>query len=613
MLDKINIIYQQPTLFETNIDELKKNPQSIIEFFQKIENQNLIITSSNLSLKLINLLEVSDLGKIALNILHPVENKISQPIFQYSIHNHLTHIVDFLFSQVKFNPSLVSSIYLNAIQADDVETISELIKHNFLPNLIINDQEQTMLHYAALKGNVEIVNLLIKAGADIKKLNSNGSTPLGLAIEKGHTEAANLLISYGFNEEEISQVLRYNRVDNLQKMFELGLTASFKGKNGLSILDCAIQGNLNDILKFLDGKVDWNQRTTQNRTLLMDAVLKKNKKSIEFLLSKPIDFNSKDEVNLTIFDHLILSGGILTGNSDFWLGRIWHHLIKIHPQHFQNYIKTDTDLPENQKQKILESPSDHANLLIKSVKNKIVKKIVNELKISVDPKLEDRIIQELGIYPQIMDPKIMETLEKHNPTQYKNFTLERVKGSNSISQEIRSGIQGTKTKAWLEVDHVVREWAYKKQPFTLEKLVQINKVLLVDAPNAGILRHQGLDVQAGISPLKTYVFGEYVPELTNDLLIWVENECLTCRNQAHALSIAALAYQRLISIHPFLDSNGRTSRMLMDYILQRNGLPPSLLGDDVLVAVFGLMPMNVTPTQAIQKVMNGIKNAYKQL
>jgi len=46
------------------------------------------------------------------------------------------------------------------------------------------------------------------------------------------------------------------------------------------------------------------------------------------------------------------------------------------------------------------------------------------------------------------------------------------------------------------------------------------------------------------------------------------------------LSFAVEASQRLVSIHPFEDGNGRTARLLADWLLQRSGLPP--LGFDDL-------------------------------
>ena len=43
------------------------------------------------------------------------------------------------------------------------------------------------------------------------------------------------------------------------------------------------------------------------------------------------------------------------------------------------------------------------------------------------------------------------------------------------------------------------------------------------------------------------------------------------RNRLHPLELAAWAHWKLVRIHPFQDGNGRTSRMIMNFILHKNG------------------------------------------
>ena len=45
----------------------------------------------------------------------------------------------------------------------------------------------------------------------------------------------------------------------------------------------------------------------------------------------------------------------------------------------------------------------------------------------------------------------------------------------------------------------------------------------------------------------------------------------------HAIEKAALAHFQLTWIHPFVDGNGRTARMLMNLILMENGYPPIII------------------------------------
>ena len=46
---------------------------------------------------------------------------------------------------------------------------------------------------------------------------------------------------------------------------------------------------------------------------------------------------------------------------------------------------------------------------------------------------------------------------------------------------------------------------------------------------------------------------------------------------SHPVEIAAEAHYRLVTIHPFIDGNGRTARLMMNLILLQNGYPPALI------------------------------------
>lgn len=48
-------------------------------------------------------------------------------------------------------------------------------------------------------------------------------------------------------------------------------------------------------------------------------------------------------------------------------------------------------------------------------------------------------------------------------------------------------------------------------------------------------------------------------------------------NQKNLIDFVALAHYRLVEIHPFLDGNGRTARLLMSLILMNQGYPPTVI------------------------------------
>ena len=45
----------------------------------------------------------------------------------------------------------------------------------------------------------------------------------------------------------------------------------------------------------------------------------------------------------------------------------------------------------------------------------------------------------------------------------------------------------------------------------------------------------------------------------------------------HPVERAALAHHQLVAIHPFIDGNGRTARLVMNLLLMRDGYPPTII------------------------------------
>lgn len=63
-----------------------------------------------------------------------------------------------------------------------------------------------------------------------------------------------------------------------------------------------------------------------------------------------------------------------------------------------------------------------------------------------------------------------------------------------------------------------------------------------------------------------------VPELMKELFRW-----LSTPSQEHPIKLSSDAHYRLVTIHPFIDGNGRVARLLLNLILIQNGYPPALI------------------------------------
>jgi hypothetical protein len=93
----------------------------------------------------------------------------------------------------------------------------------------------------------------------------------------------------------------------------------------------------------------------------------------------------------------------------------------------------------------------------------------------------------------------------------------------------------------------------------------------------GRTRRAGQNVQAGKDTSQTYLPGSEVEGAVSSLFAGVRRGAA---NGVSAPQLAALFDQRLISIHPFHDANGRTTRLMADWLLMREGFPPVVADRD---------------------------------
>lgn len=63
-----------------------------------------------------------------------------------------------------------------------------------------------------------------------------------------------------------------------------------------------------------------------------------------------------------------------------------------------------------------------------------------------------------------------------------------------------------------------------------------------------------------------------VPDLMHDYIEWLAHNTML-----HPVALATEAHYRLVTIHPFVDGNGRTARLVMNLILMMHGYPPAII------------------------------------
>lgn len=101
---------------------------------------------------------------------------------------------------------------------------------------------------------------------------------------------------------------------------------------------------------------------------------------------------------------------------------------------------------------------------------------------------------------------------------------------------------------------------------------QIHRLVLagIDDESAGNYRTLPVRIAgAAHVPPEPWQIGALMAEWTD----WVNGES----KSLHPVERAALAQHKLVSIHPFIDGNGRTARLIMNLLLLREGYPPTII------------------------------------
>ncbi|MGM0478561.1 MAG: Fic family protein [Bacteroidota bacterium] len=171
-------------------------------------------------------------------------------------------------------------------------------------------------------------------------------------------------------------------------------------------------------------------------------------------------------------------------------------------------------------------------------------------------------------------------LQKLREYFHTSYTHEsnKIEGNTLTLQEthlvINEGITigGKSVREHLEViNHksaiqLIEDLAEDQIDFTPHTLKQLHQLVLkgIDDNNAG--RYRRVNVRISGS--------EHVPpephrihDLMEDYFSFYEEQ----KERLHPVILAAEMHERLVTIHPFIDGNGRTSRLVMNLILLKNG------------------------------------------
>lgn len=110
------------------------------------------------------------------------------------------------------------------------------------------------------------------------------------------------------------------------------------------------------------------------------------------------------------------------------------------------------------------------------------------------------------------------------------------------------------------------------EPISEEQIKKLHNLVLrtIDDANAGNYRNVDVRITgAAFRPPQFYKIKDQMFEMIQ----WYEKN----RTSIHPIFLAAELHTRFVKIHPFIDGNGRTARLLLNFELLKNGYPPAIV------------------------------------
>lgn len=121
----------------------------------------------------------------------------------------------------------------------------------------------------------------------------------------------------------------------------------------------------------------------------------------------------------------------------------------------------------------------------------------------------------------------------------------------------------------------VRDIVDKNIDINERVIKDIHHIILksINNANAGVYRKANVLISGSIHrPVEHFL----VEDKMSELIKWYDEN----KKKIHPINLAAEFHFRFVYIHPFIDGNGRTARLLMNLILMRNGYPISVIKNE---------------------------------
>ncbi len=211
----------------------------------------------------------------------------------------------------------------------------------------------------------------------------------------------------------------------------------------------------------------------------------------------------------------------------------------------------------------------------------------------------DKLKKKLDKFRQFDSYRIAQALE----LEY-TFESNRIEGNTLTLKEtdlvVNEGltISGKSMREHLEaINHkeaieYVKHLIDKKSDINEREVLSVHNLILrgIDQANAGKYRNVQVMIKgSSFTPPAPYL----VAKQMEDYFLWYRSNV----KKMHPVLLAAEMHERLVTIHPFIDGNGRTSRLIMNLVLLKYGY--------VIANIKGDAQSRVAYYNALEKVQTG--------
>ena len=195
-------------------------------------------------------------------------------------------------------------------------------------------------------------------------------------------------------------------------------------------------------------------------------------------------------------------------------------------------------------------------------------------------KVIDKLKKELD-KKRPLNPNTLKSLRKSNILNW-TYHSNGIEGNTLTLRETKVVLEGITIGGKSINEHLevinhkdailfLEELVKKDNRLTLMDIRDMHRLILkeIDNVNAGVIRSENVEISGASHRPPDYL---KVSEDLEKLMIMYKSW-----NNLHPIIKAGLLHGEFVKIHPFIDGNGRTSRLLMNFEVMKEGFPPIII------------------------------------